>query len=131
MLHTGDLPSAIQNHLAQRRFQQEHPSPEEKAPEMNGYAARTMAAAAGFETVRMPMRQVEGLPVSERRAFLESLPSDGERLEAPIMKLVEMERLHIIRTLQFARGDRAVAAKVLGIGRTTLYRKLKEYRLAV
>ncbi|MBI3472460.1 MAG: hypothetical protein HY013_13990, partial [Candidatus Solibacter usitatus] len=29
----------------------------------------------------------------------------------------------------FTRGDRSLAAHLLGIGRTTLYRKLKEYRL--
>ena len=46
-----------------------------------------------------------------------------------IVPLMEMERNAIIGALQYTRGDRNSAANLLGIGRTTLYRKLKEYRL--
>ena len=46
-----------------------------------------------------------------------------------IVTLLEMERHAIARALEFTRGDRNVAANLLGIGRTTLYRKLKEYGL--
>ena len=48
---------------------------------------------------------------------------------SPIVPLFEMERHAIIRALEFTQGDRNTAANLLGIGRTTLYRKLKEYRL--
>lgn len=41
-----------------------------------------------------------------------------------------MERQAIIRALEHTKGDRVSAANLLGIGRTTLYRKLKEYQLA-
>jgi DNA-binding NtrC family response regulator len=43
--------------------------------------------------------------------------------------MAEMERQAIARALKYTKGDRAVAAHMLGIGRTTLYRKIKEYRL--
>ena len=43
---------------------------------------------------------------------------------------MELERRAIVNALEYTKGDRAVAAHLLGIGRTTLYRKLKEYRLA-
>ena len=35
-----------------------------------------------------------------------------------------------MNALEYTKGDRAVAAHLLGIGRTTLYRKLKEYEIA-
>jgi DNA-binding NtrC family response regulator len=46
------------------------------------------------------------------------------------MPLTEVERRAILHALEYTRGDRAIAAHLLGIGRTTLYRKLKEYELA-
>jgi DNA-binding NtrC family response regulator len=45
----------------------------------------------------------------------------------PVVPLVEMERRAIAEALEFTKGDRVMAAHMLGIGRTTLYRKLKEY----
>ncbi|MGH9454160.1 MAG: sigma-54-dependent transcriptional regulator [Terriglobia bacterium] len=43
--------------------------------------------------------------------------------------LQELERDAILRALETAGGDRVRAAKLLGIGKTTIYRKLKEYGL--
>jgi two-component system response regulator HydG len=43
---------------------------------------------------------------------------------------MEWERLAIEKALEQSGGDRRVAAQLLGIGRTTLFRKLKEYRVA-
>ncbi|MFZ0212269.1 MAG: sigma-54 dependent transcriptional regulator [Candidatus Acidiferrales bacterium] len=45
-----------------------------------------------------------------------------------IMPLDELERRAILRALRESGGDKLVAAKMLGIGKTTLYRKLKEYQ---
>lgn len=45
------------------------------------------------------------------------------------MNLKEMEKLHILKTLEIVDGNRSKAAKMLGIERTTLYNKLKTYRL--
>jgi len=47
----------------------------------------------------------------------------------PILPLHEVEKRAIIEALEQTKGDRGVAAALLGIGRTTLYRKLKDYRL--
>jgi DNA-binding NtrC family response regulator len=49
--------------------------------------------------------------------------------QAGIVSLQELEKRAIQHALQHTRGDRTVAAQLLGIGRTTLYRKLKEYQL--
>ena len=49
--------------------------------------------------------------------------------QSGIIPLTEMEKRAILSALEYTKGDRVTAAYLLGIGRTTLYRKLKEYRL--
>jgi len=44
-----------------------------------------------------------------------------------VLPLQQVERRAIEQALTYTRGDRTTAAQLLGIGRTTLYRKLKEY----
>jgi len=44
-----------------------------------------------------------------------------------IMTLAELEKQAITNALSELNGDKAQAARLLGIGKTTLYRKLKEY----
>jgi DNA-binding NtrC family response regulator len=46
---------------------------------------------------------------------------------SPVISIQEGEKYIIQRALAAERGDRARTAKVLGIGRTTLYRKMKAY----
>ena len=43
--------------------------------------------------------------------------------------LVEVEREHIVRTLQQVRGNKAVAARLLGISRRAFYRQLERHGL--
>ncbi|MGC9054121.1 MAG: sigma-54 interaction domain-containing protein, partial [Candidatus Hydrogenedens sp.] len=43
--------------------------------------------------------------------------------------LEELEKAHIIKALQQAQGNVVSAAEMLGIGKSTLYRKLAEYRI--
>ena len=47
----------------------------------------------------------------------------------PIVPLSELEKRAILQALDYTKGDRVMAAHLLDIGRTTLYRKLKEYQL--
>lgn len=42
--------------------------------------------------------------------------------------LAALERSAILKALEATKGDKISAARILGIGKTTLYRKLKEYR---
>ena len=42
--------------------------------------------------------------------------------------LAEVEKTHIIQTLERCGWNHSQAAEILGIGRTTLWRKLKEYQ---
>jgi len=52
----------------------------------------------------------------------ESTPSGGN-----LVSLEELERRSILRAMRESNGDKLLAARVLGIGKTTLYRKLKLY----
>jgi transcriptional regulator with PAS, ATPase and Fis domain len=60
-----------------------------------------------------------------------SVAAVGSQAAAPrsVVPLHEMERHAIRRALEHTGGDRTLAAQMLGIGRTTLYRRLKEYEL--
>ena len=44
-----------------------------------------------------------------------------------IMPIAEMEKQAILGAIDLLHGDKLEAARLLGIGKTTLYRKLKEY----
>jgi two-component system response regulator HydG len=48
--------------------------------------------------------------------------------ESKIVPMAELEKQTILNAIAHLNGDKLMAARLLGIGRTTLYRKLKEYR---
>ena len=48
--------------------------------------------------------------------------------EARIMRIADLEKQAIVGAIEALGGDKLMAAKLLGIGKTTLYRKLKEYQ---
>lgn len=52
---------------------------------------------------------------------------DSHRLESSA--LADMERMTILRVFQQVGGDKALAGRMLGISRATLYRKLKRYQI--
>src|SRR5207249_5423245 len=66
---------------------------------------------------------VEDLPdtVRPRHVAPASVPGGAPR------PLSEVEREHILRTLREMRGNKAAAARLLGLDRKTLYRKLELY----
>jgi two-component system response regulator HydG len=49
----------------------------------------------------------------------------GAGPEAPLQTLADVERDHVLRVLERVGGSPLEAARVLGVGRTTLWRKLK------
>jgi DNA-binding NtrC family response regulator len=103
LLHVADLPSNLQNFIQQKK-------------------SHYLMAAATANPVPAASESVESAPVP--------FPPASEQLFSTVVPLVELERRAIINALEYTKGDRAVAAHLLGIGRTTLYRKLKEYHLA-
>ncbi|MCA9621188.1 MAG: sigma-54-dependent Fis family transcriptional regulator, partial [Myxococcales bacterium] len=68
------------------------------------------------------------LPLPERPLSLDSTTErPPESSGGRILTLAEMERRHIERVLAHVGGNQTAAAKLLGIGRNTLGRKLKAY----
>lgn len=53
------------------------------------------------------------------------VPMGQTAKKSSLQTLQEVEREHILKVLAFVNGHRAKAAEILGIGRKTLYRKLK------
>jgi len=75
---------------------------------------------------------VSDLPPSIRS---EQADSSGSTLQdaasLSTTALAEMERMTILRVFEQANGDKALAGRMLGISRATLYRKLKRYNIAL
>jgi DNA-binding NtrC family response regulator len=82
-----------------------------------------------------PTLQIEDLPSAVHysrlrgRVELKSLAAFASG--KVIVPLHELEKRAILEAIEFTNGDRATAATLLGIGRTTLYRKMKEYNLEI
>jgi two-component system response regulator HydG len=57
----------------------------------------------------------------------EMTEADARQGPAAILTIADMEKHAILETIRQMNGDKLLAAKLLGIGKTTLYRKLKEY----
>jgi two-component system response regulator HydG len=48
---------------------------------------------------------------------------------SPVISIPQSERNTIAKALEATGGERGKAARILGIGRTTLYRKMKQYSI--
>jgi transcriptional regulator with PAS, ATPase and Fis domain len=103
LVHTMDLPSMLQSHLLSKRSQ-------------------SLAVAAMSDTLPRYLTEAPGERPSE---------PNPQPAFSPVIPLMQMEKRAIMDALAYTKGDRAIAAGLLGIGRTTLYRKLKEYQIAV
>lgn len=71
-----------------------------------------------------PVLHLGDLPSNLQYGPAERLPESDE-----LVPLEELERRAIFRALRETGGDKLAAARILGIGKTTLYRKLKQYDL--
>jgi two-component system response regulator HydG len=56
-----------------------------------------------------------------------SFSTGASALASDVLPMEELERQAILRTINQVNGDKLAAARLLGIGKTTLYRKLKQY----
>ena len=60
-----------------------------------------------------------------------AIPADSESFSVPSTDLEDIERATIERVFAQVKGDKALAGKMLGISRATLYRKLKRYNIGL
>src|SRR5246127_2912587 len=86
--------------------------------ELENAIERAVALGSG------PVVHVGDLPSNLQYPTTDRLPQRNE-----LIPLEELERRAILRTLRETAGDKLAAARILGIGKTTLYRKLKQYNL--
>jgi len=84
--------------------------------ELENAIERAVALGSG------PILHVGDLPTNLQYRTGERMPQSDE-----LLPLDELERRAILRALREAAGDKLAAARLLGIGKTTLYRKLKQY----
>jgi two-component system response regulator HydG len=82
-------------------------------------------------TCSLPMIHVSDLPTQLQNLKLVAPPADGGQKSSDITPLEAMEKQAILHAIQVLDGDKLEAARRLGIGKTTLYRKLKEYGTAL
>ena len=55
----------------------------------------------------------------------------GQELDQSLVSLSEVEKRHLTHVLQHCGGNIRDAAKILGIGRSTLYNKIAEYEISL
>jgi DNA-binding NtrC family response regulator len=84
--------------------------------ELENAIERAVALGSG------PILHVGDLPSNLQYGTGERMPRNDE-----LLPLDELERRAILRALRESAGDKLAAARLLGIGKTTLYRKLKQY----
>ncbi|HEY0795512.1 MAG TPA: sigma-54 dependent transcriptional regulator [Acidisarcina sp.] len=90
--------------------------------------ACAVASTPVLELGDMPT-QLQNFRLQSRRAAHPDEPVEGQ-VAAGVTPLAEMEKQAILATIRQFHGDKLTAARLLGIGKTTLYRKLKEYGIS-
>jgi two-component system response regulator HydG len=89
--------------------------------ELENCLERTSAFTSGplIHTTDLP-REIAKIPGPD------ITPGNGHR---KIVPMAELERQTILSAIADLNGDKLQAARLLGIGKTTLYRKLKDYAM--
>ena len=86
----------------------------------------TMSSGGEIQLGHLPTQlQNEALAALHSAAHAARTPEPTPTME--VIPLAVQERRAILDAIRRTQGDKLIAAKLLGIGKTTLYRKLKEY----
>jgi DNA-binding NtrC family response regulator len=86
---------------------------------------RELESTVSRAALSAPGRAIRGTDVEFLHGSAPTLQPTGDRLPS----LAEAERAHIMRVIEFVNWNKKEAARVLGISRGTLYRKIVEYQL--
>jgi DNA-binding NtrC family response regulator len=128
----GDIPLLVTS------FLEKFSSDSDAAPEMTEEAMRRLMAYDWPGNVRELENAIERavalgsgpfVGVYDLPTALHYPTSDRVPAREEILPLEELERRAILSTLRQNGGDKKAAARALGIGKTTLYRKLKQYQI--
>jgi DNA-binding NtrC family response regulator len=82
-----------------------------------------------FRMHQVQTNTVPEIDEAELDGVLSGAAGEGTR-RTKIVSIAEMEKEAILGTISQLKGDKLMAARLLGIGKTTLYRKLKEYGIS-
>jgi two-component system response regulator HydG len=93
--------------------------------ELENCLERTYAFTSGplIHTTDLP-REVANLPAGEA-----TNGHGNGSVRGKIIPMAQLERQSILSAITELNGDKLQAARLLGIGKTTLYRKLKDYAM--
>jgi len=83
--------------------------------ELENLVARCVALGSG-----PTLRDEDGCLIPEETGNNTLAETDTHRLDS-------IERYTIVKALKETKGDKIAAARILGIGKTTIYRKLRQY----
>ncbi len=87
--------------------------------QLQGYRKQLETETLRVDARVIPEQTMHSAPLG-RAAALAATP-------AGIVSIADLEKQAILTAIHTLNGDKLMAAKLLGIGKTTLYRKLKEY----
>jgi DNA-binding NtrC family response regulator len=89
----------------------------------------TMSSGGEIQIGNLPT-QLQDLALARVHEAKDTRKNDDSVAGKKVIPLAVQEREAIFEALSLTKGDKLRAADLLGIGKTTLYRKLKEYEAA-
>ncbi|MGA8086360.1 MAG: sigma-54 dependent transcriptional regulator [Terracidiphilus sp.] len=89
----------------------------------------TMTSGGEIQLGHLPT-QLQHAPLAALHAAALNGKKQNDASLPAILPLAMQERRAILDAIRSTQGDKLTAAKLLGIGKTTLYRKLKEYGIS-
>jgi DNA-binding NtrC family response regulator len=100
---------------------------------VDGKMAEKIVAHEQIDVIVCEMRLLPSVAHAVEKALLQKRVEQLEGLlveqEAGELDLESVEKRHIQRVLNYTKGNKVEAARLLNIGLTTVYRKIEEYGL--